>query len=557
MFEYCKKQPFQGSIDIDRDISKNILYYKAYYSVNVKELKELYLLDNKTIFYYASNPNHDFNFLKLVINKDDNLDLIKDNDGNNICHYIALSGRYANLKQALKYVYDYMYNKQRFYGPDLKYSISTLDYLASFFKQNNNHIMFMISLDSSMKNNHGDTVWHYLARSGNCANIKLAIEDFNLDPLNLKNNNGMCLWHCLAISAKYEDFKKAIKEFNLDPLSIKNNGYNLWHYLALSGRYAELKLAIKEYKLDFEYLMLWSCLVISGHDNYKNILKDIKNNDINPLIKNKDGQNLWHLLALSGIYYDNKDKDIVSLNLDMENMKDNKGLNLLHCLALSGNYIAFKQAIIDYNLDLKMRLSSIRITGNYKSENEYFWYNLLSTNYIYKDIDDKKFFNVIDVRYKNEYLHYIYASESFLNFKDINYEDLFKKQSSIKNKILHLRYLISSVKKDYNTYINLLLIFLKNKVLEKENIIVETLVNNIDIKDISIYYAFDNDLKLLLKNIILKYIEHSSIEIVSELIIYLNIHDSECVKLILKHGIKDSWKSDTLLKFFPDLRINI
>ncbi len=166
--------------------------------------------------------------------------------------------------------------------------------------------------DSSITNNDGNTVWHYLASSKCCEMIHKAIDDKRFDPI-IKNNSGNTVWHYLAQTNNYEALCKAIDEKLCDPKITNNDGWNLWELFVNNCDYNTLCKAIDDKRFDTQrfvlnclepgyignddddYISVWYYLAEAN--NYRTLCKAIDSKKID---KNRDA--VWHDVMYSGNY---------------------------------------------------------------------------------------------------------------------------------------------------------------------------------------------------------------------------------------------------------------
>ena len=209
-----------------------------------------------------------------------------------------------------------------------------IDLYNVYITKSINHI-----IDVRLKDKNNNSIYHYLALSGNYEELKKQInnslflskifKNYNYI-IEHTNNKQHTIFHFLALSGNYNGLKQAIIDFNID-INSDNcyNGNKLFHFLALSGNYNVLKQAIIDYDID-----------IYRYRNYT-------------------GQTLFHFLALSG-NYDGLKQAIIDFNIDINNHINHSGYTIFDFLALSGNYNGLKQAIIDFNINLNINFSILQ-----------------------------------------------------------------------------------------------------------------------------------------------------------------------------------------------------
>jgi ankyrin repeat protein len=280
--------------------------------------------------------NGDYNKIKeLGINSDNCL--YNEVTGDNIFWYLALSGNYSAVKQAIDDNPD-LNNYLIYYGLACSGNYSALKQAIC----DNPEIL-------NMKNKSGTTIWHYLARSGNYLALKQAINDYP-DILYIKNNYASSVWFFLAWSGNYTEqgLGEAIDDYPEIKTMVNNIGISIFHYLALSGNYNQLKEAINDHPDIFfmsnEYKVnIFHYFALSG--NYEALEEIIADVSYVPKFKTKFGYNVFYYFAKSGNYNDLK-KYIEKYDI-LSNVAE-YNLHIFHMVAESGNYIAVKQMITDY-----------------------------------------------------------------------------------------------------------------------------------------------------------------------------------------------------------------
>lgn len=206
------------------------------------------------------------------------------------------------------------------------------------------------SSDRSMKDHHGNTVFHYLALSGKYKTLKEEIVTFyglkKYEGGGLENYTGASVWHYLALSGNFDALLHAINSEGLVNKDLKTyTETSLWHYLAWSGNYEAVKQAINlrlcnKDITDKYNRCLWHFIARSG--NYDALKQVIFSKNIY-IFADIDGSSIWHYLALSGNY--DSLKQALNDKLCDKNITNKNGASLLHFLALSGNRTALQQAL--------------------------------------------------------------------------------------------------------------------------------------------------------------------------------------------------------------------
>jgi len=334
--------------------------------VNLVETSSSFSLTKKNY-----NVPNDYSIIDLLLqNLNPSIDLMhsfhngiitnkeaKDYMGNTSYHYIALSGNYQALKNAIEENSLDPFLIKNFFG------ITIFDYLAV----SGNYQALKNAIEDFNCNN--VSLWNCLARSGNYQSLMDSIIDFEYEPT-------QSLWNNLALSGNYNGLKHAISEFNIEPdqelwkclaksgnydalkLAMKEFGcesnQELWEQLAQSGNYEALRVSINEFKYD-PFLIthngtIWHNLALSG--NYKAIIKSIEDFKYNPCtLKNLTGQTIFFYLAKKDNYPVLKEL-IHKFNYDPKS-EDNSGLYCFHYLTIINDNKAFIQSKIDFQWDRK------------------------------------------------------------------------------------------------------------------------------------------------------------------------------------------------------------
>lgn len=181
------------------------------------------------------------NYLELK-NKLQNFPYLKQyrsDNGTSLWHFLAGSGNYDSLKQAIDDVYKF----ESISKTEVDFERYFLCFCIPFVYKTTS-ITGVKYYIVDIQNNDGETVWHFLARSGNYEALKQAIADYP-ELVSYRNNNGATVWHYLAESS-YQGLKQAINDFPGLIDSRDNKGATVWHYLA-KNNYQGLKQAIENY----------------------------------------------------------------------------------------------------------------------------------------------------------------------------------------------------------------------------------------------------------------------------------------------------------------------
>ncbi len=287
--------------------------YKSYIIKIIKEKDYIYRRN-----IYGITQNH-LNALSGKLPNTYNYDL--DIHKNTIYHYLALSGNYELLKKAIiKY-------------PEIEDSTN----IICIFINNICNIEPHPSINNLLNKNE-DTVWHYLALSGNYESLKKAIieypkttyyrndygDTFCYHITLCMNNDRENIFHYLAKSGNYESLKEAIKDYPEIIYNKDNYGKTIWHYLAMSGNYESLKKAIKDYpeiiyiKNDYGNT-IWH--ILSHNCDYEVLKEAIREYPHIIHIKNNCRNTIWDLL-INNKNYELLEEAYKEFNFDIDILPD-------------------------------------------------------------------------------------------------------------------------------------------------------------------------------------------------------------------------------------------
>jgi ankyrin repeat protein len=280
------------------------------------------------------------------------------------------------------------------------------------------------------------SIWHYLALSGNSNALAQAIAS-HPRIIHLDDENGNSIWHYFALSGNYTALKEFIEYYIYRDINIPDNVNNdedtIWHYLAQSGNYKSLKQAmkdrpeIKNIKNDRKDTIFHFLAISGNYDSLKKAIKDIPNITS---INNKNDQTIWHYLARSCNYQVLK-QALIDYP-DIIYLKDDDNHTIFDQVGLSSSYDSIKQVADDFpeyfNIDLIFSLAS---TINYKDTR----LALIDYHEEIKGRDYQDIFTCFEedtTRYSRYYLK-LFIDEGFCKLSDFSDETKKEIKQFIKN----------------------------------------------------------------------------------------------------------------------------
>lgn len=198
----------------------------------------------------------------------------------------------------------------------------------------------------------GNTVYHYLAFSGNYSMLKI-LAQHNTHILGTKNKLGIEVLTYIILAEHYDIFIKIVNICNKVDPDEKIFMNNIWLYVAKTGNYKAFKNIIKNYENNIDFILmryeLWSTLICNMcYGSFKKMI-----NDFPMVLKLKDpyqGKTIWHDFAKNGSY--KILSKIIKDYPEIVDLKDNDLHTIWYYLYSNKNKNAFNDAISFYKLNV-------------------------------------------------------------------------------------------------------------------------------------------------------------------------------------------------------------